>query len=215
MDNFGYSNWNDSASPSYMDTSDDYGQYGRGKSKASAVGSKNKSYGNSDSAYDFEISNDSFDASPDYKTTSSSRNRRASTGAVSGSTTSRYGNNMRRSSVDERAREILERNRKTEPPPGADAVDETRLKSFQDTYAELMEGLELPDGKKEIGSTGPYTPHSNKSPGFRSPRTNSSLESPLGTGDSFEISAADLEVSNIPLFSMSILDCCSTCSDSF
>eukprot|EP01039_Chlorochromonas_danica_P004266 gene4266-4686_t len=116
---------------------------------------------------------------------------------------SRFGGTVRRSSIDDRAKEILERNRQSFQPPSVEEVD---YKTLQSEFAELLEGINLPDqksaGPETFDSTMMKSSMESVSPragGLLSSRKYGSMSS-LGSfgspegADSFDISAADLEV---------------------
>jgi hypothetical protein len=86
----------------------------------------------------------------------------------------------RRRSVDERAREILERNRASAKVPD-DNTFESPFTNYESAYKELLDGISL---------------NQNEKPSQKPVKE--SITSPLSpTGDSFDISAADLEVGTI------------------
>lgn len=128
-------------------------------------------------SYDFDMSDD-FADSPVIPT------RRGRETSYENVATSRYGA-TRRSSVDDRAQEIL-RNRTT-----ARAAEEVGGHTLTSEYAELMEGISLPDDDRSTFSASP-------SPSLLRKKSSSSQHllvlSPEGEGDSLDISAADLEV---------------------
>ena len=195
MDGLGYRNWNntDSYESSPSGFSDDMPRRSSYNSRG------NSAFPNDKSEYDFEISNDDEDYADSPVFSKPKLDRRASMGAG------------RRSSIDERARDILERNKKVDDKETAADDDDDRMQSYKDTFADLMEGLDVPDYKKDMGTAGEAPPTSESPPdtsnssspgkgwhgrGKGRDRVDSPLESPMDTVDSFEISDADLEVSN-------------------
>lgn len=177
MDSFGYKNWG--GDDSYDSSPNKYTNYGN---KGKASGGKYTS-----ESFDYDISSDFADSPP--------IDQRAKKGG--NATTESFGSNRfstarSRSSVEERTREILERN-KNVGKATTDAGDGGRMKSYEETYKELMGGLEL---KEEMSKPKPQkkaeeTPVSKSNLSMSQSRMDSSLDSP---GDSLEISAADLEV---------------------
>lgn len=176
---FGYKNWGDD---SYDSSPNKYGNYGAAKKG----GGKGKA---STSDFDYDISSDFADSPPFEQ-----RAGKGSRGMTESFGTNRFSTTRTRSSVEDRTREILERN-KAVGRATDDAGDGGRMKSFEETYKELMGGLDL---KEELGKpktqTKPEkvdTPASKGSLSVSQSRLDSTLDSP---GDSLEISAADLEV---------------------
>jgi len=90
----------------------------------------------------------------------------------------------RRSSIDQRAQEILEKNKYNPRIPDASEIEDKKS-SFEATYAELLEGISLP--KKAHEEVKPIRVEDDY--------PTSPLDSTLA--DSFEISATDLEVGAI------------------
>jgi hypothetical protein len=194
MDNFGFGNWNNDDSYDMSPNKDNYSRKAGAKK-----GGKNDS-----ESFDFDISTD-FVASPVQR---SAKDRRA---AVSEASSSRFGGISRRSSIEDRTKEILERN-KNSGKGQEQEEDHTRLQSYEDTFAELMDGLDVNKYKDEDSPRNAPTDREAHTPGnsrnqsgvsgvsgvsgagvHSFSRLDSSLESPTG-GDSLEISATDLEV---------------------
>jgi hypothetical protein len=181
MDNFGFGNWNNDDSYDSSPNKD----YNR---KGAKRGGKTQS-----ESFDFDISTD-FGASPVQR---SVKDRRAAV-AESTNSNSRFGGPTRRSSIEDRTKEILERNKNVGKSEAEE--DNTRAKSYEDTFAELMDGLDPSKYQEEKSPRNPnpdlsraslHSPLTHHSQSFS--RLDSSLESPTG-GDSLEISATDLEV---------------------
>ncbi|KAJ1414031.1 hypothetical protein B484DRAFT_422626 [Ochromonadaceae sp. CCMP2298] len=181
MDNFGFGNWNNDDSYDSSPNKD----YNR---KGAKRGGKTQP-----ESFDFDISTD-FGASPVQR---SVKDRRAAV-AESTNSNSRFGGPTRRSSIEDRTKEILERNKNVGKSEAEE--DNTRAKSYEDTFAELMDGLDPSKYQEEKSPRNPnpdlsraslHSPLTHHSQSFS--RLDSSLESPTG-GDSLEISATDLEV---------------------
>ena len=179
MDSFGYKNWGNNSN-SYNDDSYEesppatgkYGSYGNKK----AGGNK----GNSD--FDYDISSDFADSPVVDKY--SQKGRQSAVGASAASANRFSSTGTTRVSVQDRANQILERN-KNVGKNLQEEDDNKRLQSYQDTYKDLMAGLTIPT---------PAVDQSVASKSFTQSqsRFDSTLDSP--GGDSFELSAADLEV---------------------
>lgn len=180
MDNFGYRNWGNNNSNSYNDDSYEESPPATGKYGSSSYGNKKGAAKASSSDFDYDISSDFADSPVADKY--SQRGRQTTTAAVASS--NRFSSTATRASIQDRAKEILERN-KAVGKTAQDVEDDKRLKSYQDTYKDLMEGLGVPTSAVETsGMTKSYTQSQS--------RLDSTLDSP--GGDSFELSAADLEV---------------------
>ena len=169
MDSFGYKNWGDS------NDSDPY-QFQNDRKGFGSKSSKSKKNSHGGDGYDFDITGDG-DESPEATWKSnSSRNK-----VLSGTQPSR------RMSIEERTKEILERNKR-------DSVESLRSEPQQDSYismiksswddaigvrasdASLYETLhKVVDSSNEISRNGGVSPLSDKD-------------------DSFNISASDFEV---------------------
>ena len=192
MDNFGYKNWG--GDDSYDSPPGGYGYNKNSKGKGKTV---------TTDSFDYDISSDFADSPP--------IDVRANKG---GKTTEGFGSNRfstarNRTSVEDRTREILERN-KAVGKSTADAGDGGRMKSYEETYKELMDGLDLKEEMKnpkqqQKTAVSAETPTS-KSYLSSSSKFESTLDSP--GGDSLEISAADLEVI---IKHVSALCCCEEC----
>jgi hypothetical protein len=192
MDSFGYKNWGDD---SYDSSPNKYGGYGSSKKGGG------KASGNAD--FDYDISSDFADSPP-----LDQRAKKGGKSSTEGYGANRFSAARNRTSVEERTRAILERN-KGVGKAADDAGDEGRMKSYEETYKELMGGLEL---KEELGKPKPQkkqeksdTPASKSNLSLSQSRMDSTLDSPLG-GDSLDISAADLEVPCLCAFV-----CCASC----
>jgi hypothetical protein len=240
MDNLGYRNWGNTSS-SYNDSIDSPVDKYFNKKYDNSSKNKNKQQQPQQQSiltdsYDYDTSND-FIESPvavaskkdhrnTYNTTATSSNRsnnntdygnnKNSTDNNSGS---RYGSSTRRVSVDDRAREILERSKQMKLGDSYED-DKSRLKSYEDTLAEFRLGGYIPtesieqhdddddddddngggvesNGKDVKGRLITYsTASSPDNHHYRRPE-DSPLESPFGITDSFEISASDFEVGAI------------------
>lgn len=185
MDSFGYKNWGED---SYDSSPGKYGNYGGNKKSGGKKASA--------SDFDYDISSDFAESPP-----IDQRAKIAGRGTTEGFSTNRFSSTRNRTSVEDRTREILERNKSVGKATN-DAGDGGRMKSYEETYKELMSGLDL---KEEIGKPKPQkklekveTPVSrslsrSRSMSMSQSRLDSTLDSPVG-GDSLEISAADLEV---------------------
>jgi hypothetical protein len=177
MDNFGYKNWG--GEDSYDSSPNKYGNYGNTSKKS---GGKYTT-----ESFDYDISSDFADSPP-----IDQRAKKGGKAPAESFGSSRFSTARSRSSVEERTREILERN-KNVGKATEDAGDGGRMKSYEETYKELMGGLEL---KEELSKPKPQkkaeeTPVSKSNLSMSRSGMDSSLDSP---GDSLEISAADLEV---------------------
>lgn len=151
-----------------------YGSWGGNKS----TGSRN----NVDSdSYDFEISQDDYSNSPSDFHAKSASDRRSATGqSISGGFSL-----ARRSTVEDRAREILEKNR----VDSARANDsESNSYSLQRAYAELMEGLPKyeQDEDNNVTSSSQSIPHNKDA--SASPSESMNEESFISETD-FEVGA--------------------------
>jgi hypothetical protein len=180
MDNLGYKNWGGSG---YQDDSyeSSHNKYKYGSKK--------------EESFDYDISSD-FADSPVH--TTQKRGKGSAPEPVAASATRFGGITRSRSSIDDRTKEILERN-KAVGKSSVNEGDQNRLKSYQDTFAELMEGIDYkekePEPAKQYSGSKGMSKSNNMSSELLSPR--SLADSSVGSrsmGDSFEISAADLEV---------------------
>lgn len=185
MDNFDYRSWDKSHSNSrkysgFNDESSLYSSPGYSELDNSGFSAKKRSYKSDISDdYDFEISNEGGFSSPVYNSKPSTKED------------NRFGN-IRRSSIDERTKEILERSRKSKPSNTVDPDE--RFSTFEATFAELMEGINVPkeieNSKENSDLSAPATPINNTKKKYDSSIDNSLAES-------LDISAADLEVGAI------------------
>lgn len=141
-------------------------------------------------------------SSPEQQSRASKYQPPSRTGNVRGSlsSTGGFGNTGRRSSIEERAKEILEKARAAAPKSRVEEEPEPES-SLQATFAQLLEGIEIPKERKESldllspASVGPPTPSSRPVMLGDNRRKASSADSADSSyGDSFELSAADLEV---------------------
>ena len=177
MDNFGYQNWG--AEDSYDSSPNKHGKFGSqnksGKSKYTSE------------SFDYDISSDFADSPP-----LEQRYKKPGNAGTESFGTNRFSAARNRTSVEERTKEILERNKAA--AKGAKGDDGDRLKSYQDTYKELMEGIELKvdDEKPKLAEKKPEAKASKPRKSLSFSKLDS-LDSP-GGGDSLDISAADLEV---------------------
>ncbi|RYG66171.1 hypothetical protein EON64_10350 [archaeon] len=153
-------------------------------------GSRRESKKTNDS-YDFDISQDDYSYSPAPQPARRGRDVTTYDSSASQKFT-------RRSSIDDRAKEILEKNRTHAPSANDQEVD---YKTLQSTFAELLEGIDIPDKVKreDIDDSALNTKDSfmsmDSSPKIGKSKKYSSAGS-LGSpdNDSLDISAADLEV---------------------
>ena len=162
MDNLGYRNWNNSLEES--------SSFGYESSPSPPYRSNNKGEARGfkiDNVYDYEISQDGED---DGRNVTTQANRKS---------------NVRRSSIDDRAKEILDRNKIIQEINVNDVDDP--ISSYQSTLAELMEGIEIPQNLDE-------TEKSSVGSNVANSVVDSPFESSSGIVDSFEISEADMEV---------------------
>lgn len=164
----------------------------------SAGSSQNFRNNNADS-YDFDISGDDYSySSPEQKPRQSVQRSSSFNPRGSSSSNTGYGTSARRSSIEDRAKEILEKARSSAAPkPAADDSDSGP--SLQATFAELLEGIDLPKERKDsltmdFDLTSPKVSTAPDSRGMVGSKR--SAETPVDSsyGDSFELSAADLEV---------------------
>ena len=200
MEGQGYQNWgraaygsggkystfsNEGDDSMYADSSMGFSEYDRSYNKRSRQEDKSD-------AYDFEISQDedfSVD-SPEFQR----QPQRQKSSTTAASTSDRFGGNTRRaSSVEDRAKEILERNRsKARESKATD--DSERFTTFEQQFAEIMDGIEIPKLKESTDTLA-------LKESIVSPKGSSKYlaESPMDSinGDSFDISAADFEVGAI------------------
>lgn len=178
MDNLGYKNWKSGFNDDSYESSPSpqkYGDYYSGKS-----GGKGN---NTADSFDYDISSDFAESPPvDYS-------KRGSRGTAPAQSTSRFSADRTRASVSDRTKEILERNKAVGKAVG-DIGDGGRLQSYQDTFKDLMEGLEdrIPAKKAAL-----ETSNTKSNASLSQSKFESTLDSPRGD-DSLEISAADLEV---------------------
>lgn len=181
MDNFGYRNWGNNSN-SYNDDSYEESPPATGKYGSGTYGAKKGAAKASSSDFDYDISSDFADSPVADKY---SQRGRQTTAAASSS--NRFSSTATRTSIHDRTKEILERN-KAVGKTAQDDEDDQRLKSYQDTFKDLMEGL----GDRVVPSSAVETSGMTKSFTQSQSRMDSTLDSP--GGDSFELSAADLEV---------------------
>lgn len=125
--------------------------------------------------YDFEISNDDDDEGNSYNYRQPLHESKGTLG---------------RRSIDDRAKEILERNKSKSKDVGKED-DGNAMASYESTLKDLMEGITVPTEVPELGATG-NSAFSLDSIG-KPAEDIKSLES-SALMDSFELSAADLEV---------------------
>ena len=153
------------ASPA-SDAGERFGKY--------ATKSKNESH------YDFEISNDDYNPVNNYGYNSKVNWKEDS-------------KQIGRRSVDDRAKEILERNKARNKAEDVDDQLGSVLASYESTLKDLMEGISIPENAADPAATA-TSANSAFSPDSigREMRSHSFDSSALM--DSFEISAADLEV---------------------
>ncbi len=176
MDGFGYKNWGNNNSSSYNDESYEesppskYGGYGNKKGGGGKASSTD---------FDYDISSDFADSPVVDKYSQKGRNNTADVANSNRFSAARTAGT--RTSIHDRTKEILERN-KAVGKATQDEEDDKRLKSYQDTFKDLMEGLEIPS---KVDTTKSFNTQSQS-------RMESTLDSP--GGDSLDISAADMEV---------------------
>ncbi len=185
MDNFAYRNWQGGNNEnSYDDSTENYG-YDSSQRRSSTSNFRSGKEPKKDE-YEFDISQD--DDYLDY----SDHSRHSQKKRQSISTSKTVDKNpivtssTRRSSINDRAKEILERNKAVGRSSGI--VENTeRLSSYKSTLADLMEGITVPDVVSKRAATEGSTKNEMKK----------RVESPtfaMSPGDSFEMSATDLEV---------------------
>lgn len=210
MDNLGYKNWGTSPvvdgdegydletdSPSYYDYKSNRSRFDSKKHHRASLSSSEYEYGSMSNVlsspdvdhnrkasnradqkkdqYDFEISNDDDDM-------------------YVSRTKADYERGAGRRSVDDRAKDILERNRaKSKSVDAASDVQlNNALASYESTLNDLMEGITIPKADVDLAATG-TSAFSEDSIGEHSRmKTNDTNDSALM--DSCEISMADLEV---------------------
>lgn len=181
MDNLGYKNWKSGYNDDSYGSSpspDRYGDYYSGKSTGKGATATD--------SFDYDISSDFADSPP--VDMYSKRGR----GTATESNTNRFSVNRNRASVSDRTKEILERNKAVGKSVG-DIGDGGRLQSYQDTFKDLMEGLEDRIPTKKAAQQEMSNTKSHVSQSLSQSKFDMSLDSPRGD-DSLEISAADLEV---------------------
>jgi len=219
MDNLGYKNWgsspvlnggqdrydsyNDADSPSLSFYGSKYSRKAKNTEQQSSINSSEFDYGNDtkdsinspgtdmgerfinnsqskgEDHYDFEISNDNddYDEGNSYNYRQPPQETKVSVG---------------RRSIDDRAKEILERNKsKSRDVNRDDDQFGNVMASYESTLKDLMEGISVPAETPELGATG-NSAFSVDSIG-KPTADMKSIESPT-LMDSFELSAADLEV---------------------
>lgn len=102
---------------------------------------------------------------------------------------------MRRASIEDRAKEILEKARSAAPRVSEESDSGP---SLQATFAELMEGIEIPKDRQTTNQTAYDISSPKASSAFdsKSVAQKRVVDTPGDSsyGDSFELSAADLEV---------------------
>lgn len=187
MDSFGYRNWGSTGS--YLEDSESP-EASPDHTAPNRRTSGNSRYSQSKATnddYDFEISDSNdYEVSPE-----PAKQKNSYSSSLRGDSSTRYGS-TRRTSVADRAKEILERNKSAKQV----ADDDDGPSTFQSTYAELLEGLEFnkTDDTPDESMLDIVSPKSD----VRATRQKSFLGSPgldsSSYGDSFEISAADFEV---------------------
>jgi hypothetical protein len=172
MDNFGYRNWD-----------------------------RNDSFNDSDNGgYDFVVDSPEYDrpskARRGNSTSATSSNNYAKsqgTGRSQEPQTNRFGGTAtRRSSIDDRAKEILEKNRSRAREAKSDDEGQ-RYTSLEAEFAEILQGIEIPKVKESLDSPSASILSGGKSgSGIHKKMADSPMDSTYG--DSFDISAADFEV---------------------
>eukprot|EP01031_Cornospumella_fuschlensis_P040078 gene40078-48839_t len=146
-------------------------------------------------SYDFDISQDDYSYSPAPQP--ARRGREIAT--YDSSASQKF---TRRSSIDDRAKEILEKNRTHAPTASDQEVD---YKTLQSTFAELLEGIDIPDipdkdRRDSVDESAPNTKDSfmsmDSTPKALGKGKKYGSTGSLGSpdNDSLDISAADLEV---------------------
>lgn len=208
MDSYGR-RWSDGRSGKggkYVD--DDY-SYNESPGYSYSKKSRNTNNKESD-GYDFEISQEDEDFmvdSPDYSRNSRGASSYANTNynakkatqsespSMAGSTRFGGGTLTRRSSIDDRAKEILEKNRTRARESKVDD-DAGRFTSIEAEFAEILQGIDIPKVKESMATA------ESPSLSMMSPKGSTSKlmqDSPMDStyGDSFDISAADFEVGSI------------------
>jgi hypothetical protein len=171
--------------------------YSYNESPGYSYSKKSRHNTNNSDGYDFEISQDDDDFmvdSPDY-----SRNSRGAANSkkdIPLANSNRFGSGTltRRSSIDDRAKEILEKNRSRARETKVDD-DAGRFTSIEAEFAEILQGIDIPKVKENMALDSP-------SLSIMSPKGSTSKllqDSPMDStyGDSFDISAADFEVGSI------------------
>lgn len=100
---------------------------------------------------------------------------------------------MRRASIEDRAKEILEKARSTAPRVSEESDSGP---SLQATFAELMEGIEIPKDRQTLQAYDISSPKASSAFESKSAAQKRVMDTPGDSsyGDSFELSAADLEV---------------------
>ncbi len=135
-----------------------------------------------DDDYEFDISQDlDYDNSNGKYGSTKSVNHRQKQSVVTSS--------MRRSSIQDRTQQILERN-KTVGKSSILGENTERLSSYKSTLADLLEGITIPNNVSTTSNTG----RRRESEVYRAPQTKKRTDSQQGLpGDSFDISMTDLE----------------------
>lgn len=167
MDSFGYKNWGgrDSYDDSYESSPPTYA--------SDQYGFTNSNNNSNKDIYDFDISQEADDSPIPKPKKSLTRTRE-----------------VRRKSTDERVSEILEKSKKSTAKSEAktnerEETEEDIYSSWKSSWNQLMDGLDV-SSQPSPNLTMSETPKLKPSP----PQS----RSPLDHSDSFEISAADLEV---------------------
>lgn len=182
----------------YADSSAGYSDYDASYNKKSRREDKSD-------AYDFEISQDDdfMVESPEVqrqpvrqKSSTSTASTASSAAAAMGGGNDRFGGMVRRSSVEDRAKEILERNR-SKARESKVSDDGDRFTTFEQQFAEILDGIEIPK-LKDSQDTLPIK-ESVSSPKSLGGNMKRPADSPMDSinGDSFDISATDFEVGAI------------------
>lgn len=211
MDNFGYRNWDDN------DESNDSSSHFNYNAPSTLSSKKNSKSNNNSDMYDFDISDD-FGSSPNISNSRQNRQSYKTSDSredMYGSNTSRFGgNNVRRSSVEDRAKEILQRNQalKVSKDDKKTEIETDTFSSFEAGYKALLEGIDIsakePPSPPVASDTDELSPlkslqsynvgrgkfKSSRQSYTSAPNTDSPMSQSSTSADSFEISAADLEV---------------------
>eukprot|EP01038_Epipyxis_sp_PR26KG_P007352 gene7352-10023_t len=183
---YDYKNWSNLEESTDDSPNANYNPY------RSSFKTSNKNNQNDSDMYDYEISqeNNDFNDSPVVQQKSRYNHKTVAEKELPRSSVDRRG------SIEERTKEILERNK---VKPSLQTTDEIPVtgKSLQDDYNSLLEGLVIPGKNLEQESEEDLTPKDFRRDviNTRSSKASSAFDSMLTESlDSFEISAADLEV---------------------